>query len=163
MNKIFPSANEAIKDMQDGCTLMSGGFGLCGNPENLIKAIADAGIKNISLISNNCGTTELGLGLLLQNKQIKKITASYVGENAEFERQLLEGSIEVELNPQGTLAERIRAAGAGIPAFYTPTGVGTQVAENKETREFDGRKYLLEKALGADFAIIKAYKSDPFG
>ncbi|MEI6804924.1 MAG: CoA transferase subunit A [Myxococcaceae bacterium] len=163
MNKLFKSAAEAVSDLKDGSVLMAGGFGLCGNPENLIKAIADKGIREISLISNNCGTTELGLGVLLKNKQIKKITASYVGENSEFERQLLNHEIEVELVPQGTLAERIRAGGAGIPAFYTPTGVGTEVAKNKEIRVFDGREYLLEKALKADFAIIKAYKADPFG
>lgn len=163
MNKVFKSAADAIFDLKDGCVLMAGGFGLCGNSENLIKAIAEAGIREISLISNNCGTTELGLGILLKNKQIKKITASYVGENSEFERQLLNGELEVELVPQGTLAERIRAGGAGIPAFYTPTGAGTEVAKNKETRVFDGREYLLEKALKADFAIIKAYKADPFG
>lgn len=163
MNKLFQSAAEAVFDLKSGCTLMSGGFGLCGNPENLIKAVAELGIREISLISNNCGTTELGLGVLLKNKQIKKITASYVGENSEFERQLLSGELEVELVPQGTLAERIRAGGAGIPAFYTPTGVGTEVAKNKEIRVFDGREYVLEKALKADFALIKAYKADPFG
>jgi 3-oxoacid CoA-transferase subunit A len=163
VNKIFNSASEAIHDLSDGCSLMSGGFGLCGNPENLIKAIAERGTREISLISNNCGTTDLGLGVLLKNRQIKKITASYVGENSEFERQLLSQEIEVELVPQGTLAERIRAGGAGIPAFYTPTGVGTEVAKNKEIRTFNGREYLLEQALKADFAIVKAYKADPFG
>lgn len=163
MNKLFHSAKEAIFDIKSTCVLMSGGFGLCGNPENLIKALGESGIREISLISNNCGTTELGLGVLLKNKQIKKITASYVGENSEFERQLLSGELEVELVPQGTLAERIRAGGAGIPAFYTPTGVGTEVAKGKETRVFDGREYLLEQALKADFALIKAYKADPFG
>lgn len=163
MNKLFNSASEAVFDLKDGCTLMAGGFGLCGNPENLIKAIAEAGVRDIRLISNNCGTTDLGLGVLLKNKQIQKITASYVGENSEFERQLLNHELEVELVPQGTLAERIRAGGAGIPAFYTPTGVGTEVAHGKETRVFDGHEYLLEQALKADFAIIKAYKADPFG
>src|SRR3989338_10414989 len=163
MNKLFNTPQEALFDLNSGCTLMSGGFGLCGNPENLIKAIAESGIKNISLISNNCGTTELGLGVLLKNKQIKKITASYVGENSEFERQLLNHELEVELVPQGTLAERIRAGGAGIPAFYTPTGVGTEVARGKEIAVFEGREYLLEKALKADYAMIKAYKADPFG
>lgn len=163
MNKVFSSALEAIHDLLDGCSLMSGGFGLCGNPENLIKAIAERGTRDISLISNNCGTTDLGLGVLLKNKQIRKITASYVGENSEFERQLLNHELEVELVPQGTLAERIRAGGAGIPAFYTPTGVGTEVARGKEIRIFNNREYLLEKALRADFAIIKAYKADPFG
>ncbi|MEI6791284.1 MAG: CoA transferase subunit A [Myxococcaceae bacterium] len=163
MNKLFSSAKEAIFDIKSASVLMSGGFGLCGNPENLIKAVGESGIREISLISNNCGTTDLGLGVLLKNKQIKKITASYVGENSEFERQLLSGELEVELVPQGTLAERIRAGGAGIPAFYTPTGVGTEVAKGKETRVFDGREYLLEQALKADFALIKAYKADPFG
>ena len=163
MNKLFNTPQEALFDLNSGCTLMSGGFGLCGNPENLIKAVAASGVKNLSLISNNCGTTELGLGVLLKNQQIKKITASYVGENAEFERQFLSGEIEVELVPQGTLAERIRAGGAGIPAFYTPTGVGTAVAKNKEVRVFEGREYLLETALRADFALIKAYQADPFG
>lgn len=161
--KIWLHAHEAVADIQDGYILMAGGFGLCGNPENLIQAIAEAGVKNISLISNNCGTTDLGLGILLKNNQIKKITASYVGENAEFERQLMSGELEVELVPQGTLAERIRAGGAGIPAFYTPTGVGTEVAKNKETRVFEGREYLLETALRADVAIVKAYQADPFG
>lgn len=163
MNKLFSSAKEAIFDIKSASVLMSGGFGLCGNPENLVKAVGESGIREIRLISNNCGTTDLGLGVLLKNKQIKKITASYVGENSEFERQLLSGELEVELVPQGTLAERIRAGGAGIPAFYTPTGVGTEVAKGKETRVFDGREYLLEQALKADFALIKAYKADPFG
>ncbi|MES2504744.1 MAG: CoA transferase subunit A [Myxococcota bacterium] len=161
--KIRPSAASAIADINNGCIIMAGGFGLCGNPENLIKALADSGIKDIHLISNNCGTTDKGLGVLLQNKQVSRITASYVGENSEFERQLIAGEIEVDLVPQGTLAERIRIGGAGIPAFYTPTGVGTEVAKNKETRIFDGREYLLETALKADFALIKAYKADPFG
>ncbi len=163
MNKVFKSAEEAIFDLKDGCVLMAGGFGLCGNPENLIKAVAAKGTREISLISNNCGTTDLGLGILLKNKQIRKITASYVGENAEFERQLLNHELDVELVPQGTLAERIRAGGAGIPAFYTPTGVGTEVARGKEIRVFDGREYVLEQALKADVAIVKAYKADPFG
>lgn len=163
MNKIYESVDAAVADMTDGITLMAGGFGLCGNPENLIAAIHRKGIKDITLISNNCGTTDLGLGILLQNKQIKKIVASYVGENKEFERQFLSGEIEVELNPQGTLAERIRAGGAGIGGFYTPTGVGTKVAEGKETRVIDGKEYLLEKPLVADYAIVRAWKADKWG
>lgn len=163
MKKIYESADAAVADMADGVTLMAGGFGLSGNPENLIEAIHRKGVKNISLISNNCGTTDLGLGVLLQAKQIRKITASYVGENKEFERQFLAGEIEVELNPQGTLAERIRAGGAGIGGFYTPTGVGTKIAEGKETRVIDGREYLLEKPLLADYAIVRAWKVDRWG
>lgn len=163
MNKIYESADAAVADMQDGITLMAGGFGLSGNPENLISAIHRKGVKNISLISNNCGTTDLGLGILLQAKQIRKMTASYVGENKEFERQFLSGELEVELNPQGTLAERIRAGGAGIGGFYTPTGVGTKVAEGKETRVIDGREYLLEMPLVADYAIVRAWKADRWG
>jgi 3-oxoacid CoA-transferase subunit A len=163
VNKIFESADAAVADMKDGIRLMSGGFGLCGNPENLIEAIHRKGVKDIDLISNNCGTTDLGLGILLKAKQIKKITASYVGENKEFERQFLSGELEVELNPQGTLAERIRAGGAGIGGFYTPTGVGTKVAEGKETRVIDGREYLLEMPLKADFAIVRAWKADKWG
>lgn len=163
MNKIYESADLAVADMKDGVTLMVGGFGLSGNPENLIEAIHRKGVKDIDLISNNCGTTDLGLGILLKAKQIKKITASYVGENKEFERQFLSNELEVELNPQGTLAERIRAGGAGIGGFYTPTGVGTKVAEGKETRVIDGREYLLEKPLKADFAIVRAWKADKWG
>ncbi|MFO7156260.1 MAG: CoA transferase subunit A, partial [Pseudomonadota bacterium] len=163
MNKLYESADAAVADLTDGITLMAGGFGLCGNPENLIRAIHRKGIKDITLISNNCGTTDLGLGILLQNKQIKKIVASYVGENKEFERQFLAGELEVELVPQGTLAERIRAGGAGIGGFYTPTGVGTKVAEGKETRVINGREYLLELPLVADFAIIHAWKADKWG
>ncbi|HWV39270.1 MAG TPA: CoA transferase subunit A [Vulgatibacter sp.] len=163
MNKIYESADAAVADMKDGITLMAGGFGLCGNPENLIQAIHRKGVKEISLISNNCGTTDLGLGILLQAKQIRKMTASYVGENKEFERQFLSGELEVELNPQGTLAERIRAGGAGIGGFYTPTGVGTKIAEGKETRVIDGREYLLEKPLRADYAIVRAWKADKWG
>src|SRR6201988_835579 len=138
MNKVYKNADEAIKDIKDGMTLMLGGFGLCGIPENCISALLKKGIKNITCISNNAGVDDFGLGLLLKNKQIKKMISSYVGENEEFERQLLSGELEVDLIPQGTLAERIRAGGAGIPAFYTPAGVGTEVAEGKETREFDG-------------------------
>lgn len=163
MNKIFDSVDAAVADMQDGITLMAGGFGLCGNPENLIAAVHRKGVKDITLISNNCGTTDLGLGILLQAKQIKKIVASYVGENKEFERQFLSGELEVELNPQGTLAERIRAGGAGIGGFYTPTGVGTKVAEGKETRVINGKEYLLEMPLVADFAIVRAWKADKWG
>lgn len=163
MDKVFESATEAIFDLEDGMTVMSGGFGLCGNPENLIRAIREKGTKDLEVISNNCGTDEYGLGILLNNKQIRKMVSSYVGENKEFERQYLSDELEVELNPQGTLAERIRAAGAGIPAFYTPTGFGTVVADGKETREFDGRMYVMETALHADFAFVKAQKGDTHG
>jgi 3-oxoacid CoA-transferase subunit A len=163
MDKVFESAEAAIHDIGDGVTLMSGGFGLCGNPENLIRALCDKGTKNLTVISNNCGTDDYGLGILLQAKQIDKMVSSYVGENKEFERQFLSDELEVELNPQGTLAERIRAGGAGIPAFYTPTGFGTVVAEDKETREFDGRMFVLERALEADFAFVKAQKGDTHG
>ncbi|MFM7202920.1 MAG: CoA transferase subunit A [Myxococcota bacterium] len=163
MNKVFPSAAEAIADVQDGATLMAGGFGLCGIPENLILALRDKGVRNLIFVSNNAGVDDFGLGLLLQTRQIKKMISSYVGENKNFERQFLSGELEVELVPQGTLAERIRAGGAGIPAFFTPTGVGTKVAEGKETRIFDGREYVMERALLADFAIIKAWKADRWG
>lgn len=163
MNKVFDSAAKAIFDLEDGATIMSGGFGLCGNPENLILALREKGVSGLSVISNNCGTDDYGLGVLLNNKQIDKMTSSYVGENKEFERQFLGGELEVELNPQGTLAERIRAGGAGIPAFYTPTGFGTIVAKGKETREFDGRQFVLETALRADFALVKAWKGDTDG
>jgi 3-oxoacid CoA-transferase subunit A len=163
MNKVYPGAAEALADLKDGAVIMSGGFGLCGNPENLIAAIHAKGTKGLTLISNNCGTTELGLGILLQAKQVKKMISSYVGENKEFERQFLSGELEVELCPQGTLAERIRAGGAGIGGFYTPTGVGTKIAEGKETRTIDGREYVLEKPLKADFAIIRAWKADKWG
>ncbi|MGM0558154.1 MAG: CoA transferase subunit A [Myxococcota bacterium] len=163
MDKVFESAEAAIHDIGDGVTLMSGGFGLCGNPENLIRALCEKGTKNLTVISNNCGTDDYGLGILLQAKQIDKMVSSYVGENKEFERQYLSDELEVELNPQGTLAERIRAGGAGIPAFYTPTGFGTVVADGKETREFDGRMYVLERALSADFAFVKAQKGDTHG
>ncbi len=163
MDKLFKSAADAIFDLEDGMTVMSGGFGLCGNPENLIRAIREKGTNDLVVISNNCGTDDYGLGILLQNKQIRKMISSYVGENKEFERQYLEGELEVELNPQGTLAERIRAGGAGIPAFYTPTGFGTVVADGKETREFDGREYVMETALHADFAFVKAQKGDTHG
>ncbi len=163
MNKVYANADEAVADIPDGITLMSGGFGLCGNPENLIEALHRKGVKNLTIISNNCGTTELGLGILLQNKQVKKMVASYVGENKEFERQFLSKELEVELNPQGTLAERIRAGGCGIGGFFTPTGAGTQVAEGKETRMIDGRLHVLETPLKADFAIIHAWKADTHG
>ena len=163
MNKVYKNAAEALFDLADGAVIMSGGFGLCGNPENLIAAVHAKGVKGLTLISNNCGTTELGLGILLKAKQVKKMIASYVGENKEFERQFLSGELEVELNPQGTLAERIRAAGAGLGGFFTPTGVGTQIAQGKETRVIDGREYVFEKPLRADFAIIRAWKADKWG
>ncbi len=163
MNKLVESADAAVADIRDGATIMVGGFGLCGNPENLIAALHRSKVKGLTLISNNCGTTELGLGPLLQARQIRKILASYVGENKEFERQFLSGELEVELVPQGTLAERIRAGGAGIGGFYTRTGVGTQVAEGKESRTIDGREYILEKPLFADFALIHAHTADTHG
>ena len=163
MSKVYSSAAAAVADIQDNAVLMSGGFGLCGNPENLILALRDRGVKGLSIISNNCGTDDCGLGVLLKNGQVKKMTSSYVGENKHFEGLFLSGELEVELNPQGTLAERIRAGGAGIPAFFTPTGYGTVVAEGKETREIDGRMYVLEKALTADFAFVKAWKGDTDG
>jgi 3-oxoacid CoA-transferase subunit A len=163
MNKVFPSADEAIRDVGDGAVIMSGGFGLCANPENLIRAVHQKGIRDLTIISNNCGTTEKGLGVLLANGQVKKMVSSYVGENKVFEKLFLDGKLEVELNPQGTLAERIRAGGAGIAAFFTPTGYGTKVAEGKETREFDGRNYVMERGLRADFAFVKAWKGDRWG
>lgn len=163
MDKIYETAQDAIFDMEDGITIMSGGFGLCGNPENLIEAISEEGLQDLTVVSNNCGTDEYGLGILLQSRQIKKMISSYVGENKNFEKQFLDGDLEVELNPQGTLAERIRAQGAGIRAFYTPTGYGTEVAEGKETRKFDGTDCVLEKALHADYAIVKAQKGDTHG
>jgi 3-oxoacid CoA-transferase subunit A len=163
MNKVYNGADEAIFDIQDGSTLMLGGFGLCGIPENLIAALVHKGIQKLTCISNNAGVDDFGIGLMLQNKQVKKMISSYVGENKEFERQLLSGELEVELIPQGTLAERCRAAGAGIPAFFTPAGVGTEVAEGKEMREFNGKMYLLEEAFDADFALVKAWKGDSYG
>jgi 3-oxoacid CoA-transferase subunit A len=163
MDKLVESADAAVADIPDGATVMVGGFGLCGNPENLIAALHRKGVKGLTLISNNCGTTDLGLGPLLQARQIRKILASYVGENKEFERQYLSGELEVELVPQGTLAERIRAGGAGIGGFYTRTGVGTQVADGKETRVIDGQEYLLEKPLRADFALVHARRADRHG
>ena len=163
MNKIVTNAKEAIQGIKDGMTLMVGGFGLCGIPEKSIQALLESEVKGLTVISNNCGVDEFGLGILLKNHQIKKMISSYVGENKTFEKQFLDGSLEVELNPQGTLAERIRAGWAGIPGFYTPTGVGTLVAEGKESREFNGRTYILETALSADFAIVKAWKGDKAG
>ncbi len=163
MNKVYASAAEAIADIPDGATLMAGGFGLCGIPENLILALRDKGVRGLTVISNNAGVDDWGLGLLLYTRQIRKMISSYVGENKEFERQYLSGELEVELCPQGTLAERIRAGGAGIPAFFTPTGVGTRVAEGKDTRWFDGRPYVLETALKSDFSLVKAWKGDTQG
>ncbi|MCS6968694.1 MAG: CoA transferase subunit A [Cytophagales bacterium] len=163
MNKVVASADEAIVGLEDNMTIMVGGFGLCGIPENCIEAILRSGKKGFTCISNNAGVDNFGLGLLLKSRQIKKMISSYVGENAEFERQMLTGELEVELIPQGTLAERIRAGGAGIPAFYTPAGVGTEVAEGKELRQFHGKWYLLEEWLRADFAFIKAWKGDAAG
>ena len=155
--------HEALAGIRDGATLMVGGFGLVGIPENLIIGLRDLGTRDLTVISNNCGVDDWGLGLLLQNRQIRKMISSYVGENKEFERQYLSGELEVELVPQGTLAERCRAGGAGIPAFYTPAGVGTPIAEGRETRMFDGREYLLERALRADFSLVKAWRSDRLG
>ena len=163
MNKLFPSADAAIEDLPDGCTLMSGGFGLSGNPENLIAALHRRGTRALTIISNNCGTTDKGLGILLANGQVKKMVSSYVGENKIFERLFLSGELEVELTPQGTLAERIRAGGAGIPAFFTRTGYGTEVQTGKETREFGGHMHVMETALTADFAFVKAWKGDRLG
>jgi len=163
MKKVFANADEALHDIKDGATLMLGGFGLCGIPENSITALKEKGIKNLICISNNAGVDDFGLGLLLQTKQIKKMMSSYVGENEEFERQLLSGELEVDLIPQGTLATRIQMAGMGIPAFFTPAGYGTEIAEGKEIREFNGKKYLMEYALHADFAIVKAWKGDHNG
>ena len=163
MNKVYSSAQDALHDINDGATLMLGGFGLCGIPEASILALQQMGLKNLTCISNNAGVDDFGLGLLLKTKQIKKMMSSYVGENAEFERQLLSGELEVDLIPQGTLATRIQMAGMGIPAFFTPAGFGTEVGEGKEVREFDGKKYLMEHALHADFAIVKAWKGDRYG
>jgi len=163
MNKVFSNADEALHDIKDGSVIMLGGFGLCGIPENSINALRKKGVKGLTCISNNAGVDDFGLGLLLQTRQIKKMMSSYVGENEEFERQLLSGELEVDLIPQGTLATRIQMAGMGIPAFYTPAGYGTEVAQGKEIREFNGKKYLMEYALHADFAIIKAWKGDSNG
>lgn len=164
MNKVYPNAAAALEGLLfDGMTIMSGGFGLCGIPEHLIMAVRDSGVKNITVISNNCGVDDFGMGPLLQTRQIKRMVSSYVGENAEFERQFLHGELELEFNPQGTLAERIRAGGAGIPAFYTKTGYGTLIAEGKDTRQFDGEWYVMETGLKADLSIVKAWKGDRSG
>src|SRR5262245_6739697 len=181
MNKVYPSADAACCDIPDGAKILAGGFGLCGIPENAISAIHGRGVRGLWFVSNNCGVDDWGLGVLLGSKQIRKMTSSYVGENREFERQFLSGELEVELVPQGTLAERLRAGGAGIPAFYTPAGVGTQIAEGglpmvyaadgsvrkaseaKETRRFEGRDYVLEQAVTGDFALVKAWKGDRLG
>lgn len=181
MDKVMKNAAEAVADIPSGATILAGGFGLCGIPENSIRALADLGVKDLTFVSNNCGVDEFGLGILLANRQIKKMVSSYVGENKEFERQYLAGELEVELCPQGTLAERLRAGGAGIPAFYTPTGAGTAVSDGglplkyaeggsvakmspkKETRDFNGKSYVLEEAITGDFAIVKAWKGDRFG
>jgi 3-oxoacid CoA-transferase subunit A len=181
MNKVVPSATDAVRDIPDGATLLAGGFGLCGIPENSIRALRELGTKGLVVVSNNCGIDDFGLGILLRNKQIAKMVSSYVGENKEFERQYLSGELEVELTPQGTLAERLRAGGAGIPAFYTPTGAGTAISDGglpfkygpggavakysprKETRDFDGRTYVLEPAIRGDYALVKAWKGDRFG
>ncbi|MEI8053126.1 MAG: CoA transferase subunit A [Bacteroidota bacterium] len=163
MNKIYKDAAQAIEDIHDGATILLGGFGLCGIPENCITALVSKGVNNLTCISNNAGVDDFGIGLMLQKKQVKKMISSYVGENAEFERQLLSGELEVELIPQGTLATRCMAAGYGIPAIYTPAGVGTEVAHGKEVRSFDGKEYLLEMAFNADFAIVKAWKGDTMG
>jgi 3-oxoacid CoA-transferase subunit A len=161
--KVVGSFADAIADVEDGATLIVGGFGLCGVPEKSIEALAQKGCRGLTVVSNNCGVDDFGLGVLLANGQIAKMIASYVGENSIFERQYMSGELEVELVPQGTLAERMRAAGAGIPGFFTATGVGTPVAEGKESREFDGRTYLLERALGGEFALVKAWRGDPLG
>lgn len=163
MKKVLTDNLEAVSQIKDGSTLMVGGFGLVGIPENLILALSETGVKDLTVISNNCGVDDWGLGLLLKNKQIKKMISSYVGENKEFERQVLSGELEVDLVPQGTLAERIRAGGAGIPAFYTATGVGTPIAEGKEIREFNGKTYLMEEAITADFALVRACQADAYG
>ena len=164
MKKVYPDTKSALDGLLfDGMTIMSGGFGLCGIPEKLIAAIRDSGVKNLTVISNNAGVDDFGLGLLLQTRQIKKMISSYVGENETFERQYLSGELELEFNPQGTLAERIRAGGAGIPGFYTKTGVGTLIAEGKEHKDFDGHTYILERALRADLSIVKAWKGDAQG
>jgi 3-oxoacid CoA-transferase subunit A len=163
MNKVVANAAEAISDVEDGATILVSGFGLCGNPENLIAALRERGCRDLTIISNNAGVTNDGLGVLLQSRQVRRMVSSYVGENKEFERQFLAGELEVELNPQGTLAERIRAGGAGIAAFFTPTGYGTVVAEGKETREIDGRHCVLEHAIRGDFAFVKAWRGDRWG
>jgi len=163
MDKVVASAAEAVSDIPSGATIMAGGFGLCGIPEHLIAALREAGPTGLTFVSNNAGVDGFGLGILLESRQVKKMISSYVGENKEFERQFLSGELEVELTPQGTLAERIRAGGAGIPAFFTPTGYGTLIAEGKDVRYFDGKPYIMERGLTADFAIIKAWKADRHG
>jgi 3-oxoacid CoA-transferase subunit A len=163
MNKVRASAAEALQGIRDGASIAAGGFGLCGIPETCIQALRELGVRNLTIASNNCGVDDFGLGLLLANRQIRKMISSYVGENKEFERQLMAREIEVELVPQGTLAERLRAGGAGIPGFYTATGVGTVVAENKEVREFDGRSYVLERGIRTDWAMVKAWRGDRLG
>ena len=163
MNKVFADAQAALHDVVDGVTILSGGFGLSGNPENCIRELARRAVKDLTIVSNNCGTTEQGLGVLLAAGQVRKMISSYVGENKVFEKLFLSGQLEVELNPQGTLAERIRAGGAGIEAFFTPTGYGTKIAEGKETRELGGRRCVLETAIRGDFAIVKAWKGDAWG
>ena len=163
MNKVFASTLDACRDIPSGITLLAGGFGLCGIPENCIRALRELGPTGLTVVANNCGVDDFGLGLLLANHQIARFVASYVGENALLERQFLTDELDVELVPQGTLAERMRAGGSGIPAFYTPTGVGTPIAEGKETREFDGRQFLLERAITGDFALVKAWRGDTLG
>ncbi|MEM7278406.1 MAG: CoA transferase subunit A [Pseudomonadota bacterium] len=163
IDKTVADARSAISGVKDGMTFMLGGFGLCGIPENSISALLESGVKDLTCISNNAGVDDFGIGLMLHKRQVRKMIASYVGENAEFERQLLSGELDVELTPQGTLAEKIRAGGAGIPAFFTPAGYGTEVAEGKETREYDGKNYVLERGLTADFSFVKAWKGDPMG
>ena len=181
MDKVFKSAREAVADIPTGATVLAGGFGLCGIPENCIHALSELGVKDLTFVSNNCGVDDFGLGILLRNKQIKKMISSYVGENKEFERQYLSGELEVELTPQGTLAERVRAGGAGIAAFFTPTGAGTAISDGglplryaadgtvaktsakKEVRDFDGKNYVMERGITGDFAIVKAWKADRFG
>ena len=163
INKVISGPDEAVKDIPSGCTLMMGGFGLCGIPENCIKSLLKTGVNDLTIISNNAGVDDFGIGLMLKTRQVKKMISSYVGENAEFERQLLAGELDVDLVPQGTLAERIRAGGAGIPAFFTPAGYGTEIAEGKETREYHGKNYVLENWLRADFSIVKAWKGDTAG
>src|SRR5258705_687088 len=163
MNKVVPDAQTALRDVQDGAVILSGGFGLSGNPENCIRELARRKVMNLTVVSNNCGTTEKGLGVLLAQGQVKKMISSYVGENKIFEQQFLSGKLEVELCPQGTLADRIRAGGAGVEAFFTPTGYGTKVADGKETREINGKRCVLEHAIRGDFAIVKAWKGDAWG
>ena len=163
MNKVVRSADEAIADLRDGASIMMGGFGVCGIPEHLIAALVRRGTRDLTVMSNNAGVSDFGIGLLLQRRQVRRMVSTYVGENELFEKQFLSGELEVELVPQGTFAERIRAGGAGIPAFFTPTGFGTKAAEGKETREFDGRHYVMERALHADYAFVKAWKGDRLG